>query len=103
MNAAKKPVVETFGHVRGFGRTRAPRSLYLSVTAGEGHESLSSHDVCNSLTLSALLGLIRSTAGTVRMCGVDRWADPVGTRRDFAALRLTVAPRAGSRRHGTVR
>jgi len=104
MNAAKKPVVETFGHVKDLGRTRAPCSLYLSVAAGKVRGFLGPHDVCKSATLSILLGLIRSTAGSVRMLGLDRWANPIGTRRDIAVLRLTVAPRrTGSRRHGPVR
>ncbi len=104
MTAAKKPVVETFGHVGDFGRTRAPCSPYLSVAASEVLGFLGPNGAGKSITPRVLLGLICSAAGIVRMFGLDRWADPVGTHRDIAVLRLTVVPgRAGSRRHGPVR
>ena len=104
MNAAKKPVVETFGLVKDFARTRAPCSPYMSVAAGEVHGFLGPKGAGKSITLRVLLGLIRSAAGTVRMFGLDRWADPAGAHRDIAVLRLTaVHRRAGSRRHGPVR
>jgi len=104
MNAAKKPVVEASGPVGGFGRTRALDGLNLSVAAREVHGFLGANGAGKSITLMVLLWLIRSASGTVRMLGLDRWADPVRTRRDIAVLRLTVVPmRAGSRRHGPVR
>ena len=103
MNATT-PVIETLGLVKGFGRTRVSCSLSLSVAAGEFRGFLGSNGACKSVTLSILLRLIRSTARTARVFGLDRWAHPVGMRRDIAVLRLTVVPRrAGSRRHGPVR
>jgi ABC-type multidrug transport system fused ATPase/permease subunit len=104
MNAAKKPVVESFGLVKDFARTRAPCRTYLSVAAGEVHGFLGPDGAGKSITLRVLLGLIRSAAGTVRMFGLDRWADPAGTHRDIGVLRLTAVHRsAGSRHRGTVR
>jgi ABC-2 type transport system ATP-binding protein len=103
MNEATQPLVETFGLVRDFGRTRAPCSLSPSVAAGKVREFLDANDACRPAALSILSGLTRSMAETVRMFESDRWADPVGTRRDVAVLRLTVVRgRAGSR-HGPVR
>lgn len=103
MDAAKKPVVETCGLVKDLGRTRAPCRLYLSVAAGESNGFLGPNGACRSTTLSILLGLIRSTAGTVRLFVLDRWADPVGTRRDIAVLWLPAVPRRAGSRHGSVR
>lgn len=104
MTAANRPVVETFGHVGEFGRTRAPCSPCPSVAAGKVREFLDPNGAGKSITLRVAPGLIRSAAGTVRMFGLDRWADAAGTHRDIAVLRLTVIPRrAGSRRHGPVR
>ncbi|MCU1519119.1 MAG: ABC-type multidrug transport system, ATPase component [Pseudarthrobacter sp.] len=103
MNAAKKRVVEKFGQVGDFGRTRAPCGHDRSDAAGEVLDFLGPNGACKAATLSIRLGLTRSTAGTVWMVGEDRWADPVGVRGDIAGPRLTVVPdRAGSR-HGSVR
>jgi len=104
MNAAKKPVVETFGLVKDLAKTRAPCSPYLTVAAGEVNGFLGPDGACKSEPLSILSGLIRSSAGTDRTVGVLRWGGPVGTRRHIAVLRLTVGTRrAGGRRHGPVR
>lgn len=103
MNAAKNPIVE-FGHVGDFGRTDGPGSLELSLAAGKVREFLVSQRSLQTAALSILPGLIGSMAGSVGMLESDRWADPVGTRRDVAVLRYAVAPRrAGSRSHGPVR
>ena len=104
MTAAKINVVEASGPVGGFGWGCAPCSYYLRVAAGEFQGFLGPNGVGKSAALSVLPGTSRSTAGTVRMFWLDRWADAVGTRQDSAVLRPAVAPRrAGSRRHGPVR
>ena len=78
MNAATQPVIETLGLVKDFGRTRALDGLNLSVAAGEIHGFLGPNGAGKSTTLRVLLGLIRPTAGTARVFGLDPWADPVG-------------------------
>ena len=103
MNAAKKPVVEAFGPVGGFGRTRGPCSPYLSVAAGEIHGFLGPDGAGESTTLRILLGLIRPAAGTARVFGQGSWADPVGTRRDVAVHRVPVVRRRAGSGHGSVR
>ena len=84
MNAATHPVIETLGLVKDFGRTRALDGLNLSVAAGEIHGFLGPNGAGKSTTLRVLLGLIRPTAGTARVFGLDPWADPVATHRDIA-------------------
>lgn len=84
MNAATHPVIETLGLDKDFGRTRALDGLNLSVAAGEIHGFLGPNGAGKSTTLRVLLGLIRPTAGTARVFGLDPWADPVATHRDIA-------------------
>jgi ABC-2 type transport system ATP-binding protein len=84
MNPPTKPVIETLGLVKDFGRTRALDNLNLHVAAGEIHGFLGPNGAGKSTTLRVLLGLIRPTAGTARVFGADPWADPAGTHRDIA-------------------
>jgi ABC-2 type transport system ATP-binding protein len=84
MSAAEQPVIETLGLVKNFGRIRALDGLNLSVSVGEVHGFLGPNGAGKSTTLRVLLGLIRATAGTARVFGLDPWADPVRTHRDIA-------------------
>ncbi|GGI87388.1 ABC transporter ATP-binding protein [Pseudarthrobacter scleromae] len=84
MNAAAQPVIEARGLVKDFGRTRALDGLNLSVAPGEVHGFLGPNGAGKSTTLRILLGLIRPTAGTARVFGLDPWADPVAVHRDVA-------------------
>ena len=84
MNATTQPVIETRGLVKDFGRTRALDGLNLTVAPGEIHGFLGPNGAGKSTTLRVLLGLIRPTAGTATVFGLDPWADPVATHRDIA-------------------
>ena len=77
-------VVEASGLVKSFGRTQALDGLDLSVTEGEVHGFLGPNGAGKSTTLRVLLGLIRPTAGAVRVLGRDPWAEPVAVHRDIA-------------------
>ena len=79
-----QPVIETRGLAKDFGGTKALDGLNLSVAAGEVHGFLGPNGAGKSTTLRILLGLIRPTAGTVRVFGLDPWADPVAVHRDVA-------------------
>ncbi|TNB74629.1 ABC transporter ATP-binding protein [Arthrobacter sp. BB-1] len=79
-----QPAIETRGLAKDFGRTKALDGLKLSVAAGEVHGFLGPNGAGKSTTLRILLGLIRPTAGTVRVFGLDPWADPVAVHRDVA-------------------
>ncbi|MGK3647160.1 ATP-binding cassette domain-containing protein [Pseudarthrobacter enclensis] len=67
-----------------FGRTRALAGLDLHVRAGEVHGFLGPNGAGKSTTLRILLGLVRPTSGTVRVFGMDPWAEPVRAHRDIA-------------------
>ena len=84
MNPIAEPVIEAHGLVKDFGRTRALDGLNLIVVPGEVHGFLGPNGAGKSTTLRILLGLIRTTAGTARVFGLDPWADPVAVHRDVA-------------------
>lgn len=84
MNAPAQPVIEARSLVKEFGGTRALDGLDLSVAPGEVHGFLGPNGAGKSTTLRILLGLIRPTAGTARVFGLDPWSDPVEIHRDIA-------------------
>lgn len=84
MHADSSPVISTTGLTKNFGRTAALAGLDLSVMPGEVHGFLGPNGAGKSTTLRILLGLIRPTSGTVRVLGLDPWAEPVRAHRDVA-------------------
>ncbi len=80
-------VIEIHDLVKTFGQTRALDGLDLTVAAGEVHGFLGPNGAGKSTTLRALLGLLRTDSGTVRVFGADPWADPVPIH-----LRLAYVP-----------
>lgn len=84
MNAAAHHVIEARSLVKDFGKTRALDGLELTVAAGEVHGFLGPNGAGKSTTLRILLGLIRPSAGTARVFGLDPWSDPVKVHRDIA-------------------
>ncbi len=84
MSPAPTPVIETSGLVKRFGRATALDGFDLSVAEGEVHGFLGPNGAGKSTTIRVLLGLIRPTAGTARVFGLDPWADAVRIHRDIA-------------------
>lgn len=84
MNPTAETVIEARGLVKDFGRTLALDGLNLTVAPGAVHGFPGPNGAGKSTTLRILLGLIRPTAGTVRVFGLDPWADPVAVHRHVA-------------------
>lgn len=84
MKPTAETVIEARGLVKDFGRTRALDGLSFTVEPGEVHGFLGPNGAGKSTTLRILLGLIRPTAGTVRVFGLDPWADPVAVHLETA-------------------
>jgi ABC-2 type transport system ATP-binding protein len=70
--------VKTFGHVRALD------GLDLGVAAGEVHGFLGPNGSGKSTTIRVLLGLLRASAGDVRLLGGDPWVDAVALHRRLA-------------------
>ena len=68
-----EPVVYVHDLVKTFGQVRALGGLDLTVAAGEVHGFLGPNGAGKSTTLRILLGLVRATAGTARLFGLDPW------------------------------
>ncbi|MFF5176749.1 ATP-binding cassette domain-containing protein [Micromonospora sp. NPDC000316] len=76
--------IDVSGLVKTFGRTRALDGLNLTVRAGEVHGFLGPNGAGKSTTIRALLGLLRTDAGAVRLLGGDPWRDAVALHRRLA-------------------
>jgi ABC-2 type transport system ATP-binding protein len=70
--------------VKTFGSVRALDGLDLTVAEGEVHGFLGPNGAGKSTTIRVLLGLLRATAGDVRLLGGDPWADAVALHRRLA-------------------
>jgi ABC-2 type transport system ATP-binding protein len=63
--------VETHGLTRDFGEFRAVDSVDLSVQAGSFYGFLGPNGAGKSTTIRCLTGLLRPTAGSIRILGLD--------------------------------
>ncbi len=73
------------GLVREFkGGVRAVDGIDLHVAAGEIYGFLGPNGAGKSTTIRVLLGLLRASAGEVRLLGGDPWADAVALHRRLA-------------------
>ncbi len=59
-----------------YGRKVAVRDLSLSIPAGELFAFLGPNGAGKTTTIKMLVGLLRPTAGVVRLCGIDLARDP---------------------------
>src|SRR5215218_2144468 len=76
--------ISVSGLVKTFGSVRALDGLDLTVAEGEVHGFLGPNGAGKSTTIRVLLGLLRATAGEVRLLGGDPWADAVALHRRLA-------------------
>src|SRR5690349_15164749 len=79
-----EPVIEVRGLVKEFGSFRALDGLDLEVLPGEVHGFLGPNGSGKSTTIRVLLGLLRATAGEVRLLGGDPWRDATALHRRLA-------------------
>ena len=63
--------------VKTFGPVRALDGLHLSVEAGEVHGFLGPNGAGKSTAIRVLLGVLRATAGSAQVLGMDPWRDSV--------------------------
>ncbi|MEU8084652.1 ABC transporter ATP-binding protein [Micromonospora sp. NPDC049101] len=76
--------ISVSGLVKTFGRTRALDGLDLTVRTGEVHGFLGPNGAGKSTAIRALLGLLRTDAGVVRLLDGDPWRDAVALHRRLA-------------------
>ncbi len=78
--------VETRGLTRDFGSFRAVDAVALAVPAGSLYGFLGPNGAGKSTTIKCLTGLLRPTAGTIRILGIDPLADPVAVKRRIGVV-----------------
>ncbi len=97
--AGPPPAIRITGLVKDYGRVRALAGIDLEVRRGEVFGFLGPNGAGKTTTIRCLLDLLRPTAGTVEVLGLD-------PRRDGMALRARLAYLPGELRlpeRGTVR
>jgi ABC-2 type transport system ATP-binding protein len=78
--------VETRGLTREFGGFRAVDGIDLLVPSGSFYGFLGPNGAGKSTTIRCLTGLIKPTAGTMRILGVDPIAEPVAVKRRIGVM-----------------
>jgi ABC-2 type transport system ATP-binding protein len=73
--------VETRGLARTFGSKRAVDGIDLQVPPGSLYGFLGPNGAGKSTTIKCLTGLLRPSAGEIRILGIDPVADPVEIKR----------------------
>jgi ABC-2 type transport system ATP-binding protein len=78
--------LETRGLRRTFGDLAAVDGIDLAVPAGSLYGFLGPNGAGKSTTIKCLTGLLRPTAGTVRILGLDPLSDPVAIKRKVGVV-----------------
>jgi len=80
------PAVIARDLVRAFGQKMAVNHLNLTVQRGEFFGFLGPNGAGKSTTIKMLVGLLRPTAGSAWVAGVDVWKEPLKARRMMGVL-----------------
>lgn len=83
---AAAPVVQTFGLRRDFGAKTAVLPLDLEVQAGEFFGFLGPNGAGKSTTIRMLCGLLKPTAGSAKVLGLDCATETLELRRRIGVL-----------------
>jgi ABC-2 type transport system ATP-binding protein len=78
--------VQTSGLTRDFGSFRAVDGIDLAVPAGSLYGFLGPNGAGKSTTIKCLTGLLRPTAGSMAILGIDPLADPVSVKRRIGVV-----------------
>ena len=78
--------IETHGLTRDFGSFRAVNGIDLAVPAGSFYGFLGPNGAGKSTTIKCLTGLLKPTAGSMRILGIDPMADPVAVKRRIGVV-----------------
>ena len=78
--------VETHGLTRDFGTFRAVDGIDLAVPAGSFYGFLGPNGAGKSPTIKCLTGLLRPTAGTMRILGVDPIREAVSVKKRIGVV-----------------
>src|SRR3989449_5022318 len=77
-------VISTNRLTKAFGKLVAVNDLHLQVMRGDVFGFLGPNGAGKTTTIRLLLGLIRPTAGSAEVLGLDPWNDAVAAHRRLA-------------------
>jgi ABC-2 type transport system ATP-binding protein len=80
------PAIEAINLTKQFDKKLAVDQLNLQIAEGEYFGFLGPNGAGKSTTIKMLVGLLRPTAGTVRIRGVDIWEDPLAAKQQLGVL-----------------
>src|SRR5436189_1316097 len=89
--STETPAFQIQQRVRKYGKTDAVNGLTLSVRAGQCYGFFGRNGAGKTTTIRCLLNLLKPTAGTVRVFGLDPAADEVAVKRRVAYVPDQVA------------
>jgi ABC-2 type transport system ATP-binding protein len=78
--------IVTWGLTRSFGQKVAVNNLNLAVRRGEFFGFLGPNGAGKSTTIKMMVGLLRPSAGTAFIGGVDVWRDPLRAKQLIGVL-----------------
>lgn len=78
--------VEAMGLTRQFDKKLAVDGLNLVVKEGEFFGFLGPNGAGKSTTINMLVGLLRPTAGSARITGIDIWQNPLQAKKQLGVL-----------------
>jgi ABC-2 type transport system ATP-binding protein len=85
-------VIEVVGFSKNYGDFTAVSELSFSVRSGEIIGIVGANGAGKTTTLRAITGILRPSAGTIRINGSDIENDPVVAKQQFAYIPDTVHP-----------
>jgi len=92
MNQNNHPVIEVQDFGKSYGDFAAVRELDFTVRPGEIVGLVGANGAGKTTTLRAITGILRPTAGVIRVSGHDIEKEPVAAKRHFAYIPDTVHP-----------
>ena len=91
MNQAQ-PVIEVEHFAKHYGSFTAVEDLSFDVKPGQIVGVVGANGAGKTTTLRAITGILRPTAGTIRVAGHDIEREPVKAKKQFAYVPDTVHP-----------
>ncbi|MBB2963388.1 ABC transporter ATP-binding protein [Methylobacterium sp. R2-1] len=88
---ADDPVLAIRATIKRFEARTALDGLDLTLQAGEVFALLGPNGAGKTTTINLILGFLKPDAGSVRVCGIEAGADPVGARSHVAYIPEQVA------------
>jgi len=92
MNQQNAPVIEVEAFGKSYGEFAAVRELSFAVQPGEIVGLVGANGAGKTTTLRAIAGILRPSAGRIRIRGHDIEEEPVAAKRQFAYVPDTIHP-----------